>query len=169
MRKCLPLFFILFIAHSSFAQKSKKDYSVYVDSGFTVAVPERGAHMTGFFEQDSLVRIEAFFGFNFGDLRRNYYYDNNQLIMIIESQRLYNNNPGNKINADSVKINYEGRYLFLNNTLNSVKQNGHFSFMDMSADKQTMQDTFLKTSDDYKRIILEKSKKKKNRIYKKKS
>lgn len=153
MRYFVVIFFLIFISVTLPAQslfkKNKGNYYVLIDSGFVNPQPEAGATMKGIYEHDTLKKIECWYAFNFGDLQRDFHYWNGQLIMVMETQRLYNTTASNPMNPDSVKPNYQGRYLFEGGLLKSIKQDGHFSFMDTPADKNTMQDTFLKMSTEY--------------------
>lgn len=160
------LFAVTFSAHaqSSTKKQKSKNYYVYADTGFIEETPDRGAWMKAYYTSDSLKKIEAYYGFNFGDLRRSFYYWDDHLVLVLETQRLYNNSASNPINADSVKPNYEGRYVFERDSLTSVKQTGHFSFLDTPADKNSMEKTFVTMSTTYMSLFDELRKNKKNRI-----
>lgn len=101
---------------SAEAQNTKKPRSHYyvliADSTFVQAMPEKGATFKAYFKNDSLYKIETFFGFNFGDVRREYYYWNDSISLINEYQRLYNANATPPVNSDTIKVTYTGRYIF---------------------------------------------------------
>lgn len=172
MHKNSFLFFLMFIVFQVNAQSSEKQskknkikpYYVYADTGFTVIKPEKGTWIKGYYEGDSLIKIETWFGFNYGELHREYFYWGNNLIIVNETQKVYNNTNGNFVDVDSIKPNYTARYLFDGNKLTSIKQEGNYSFMDIPAGKQMMQDTFLEMSKNYMQFVEELKKKKKNRI-----
>lgn len=171
MRLILVLFICFNLTQSAYSQHTpgKKDYYVLIDdSSFTPTTPDKGAWIKGYYEKDSLQKIEIWFGYNFGDLRREFYYWKGQLIMVTETQRLYSTNPEARINIDSVKPNYNARYTFLNGKLKDVNQKGTYSFQDTPADKATMEATFLNLSAQYIKTLDEKRAVKKNRIKQKK-
>ncbi|MBC8046377.1 MAG: hypothetical protein H7Y00_06245 [Fimbriimonadaceae bacterium] len=152
-------------------QKKKKKgyYYISVDSGFVEKEPERGAVLNAFYEKDTLIKISCWYGFNFGDLRRDFHYWNDKLIMVTEIQRLYSYTETKPVDFDTIKPNFEGRYLFENGRLTSVKQDGSFSFMDTPADKDSMQNTFIIMSNNYKQLAENERANKKNRKKMKKS
>ncbi|MFN0274417.1 MAG: hypothetical protein ACKVPJ_01630 [Chitinophagales bacterium] len=175
MRFTYLFVFLLFVPTMLQAQdvggkkKKKGNYYVLVDSGFLTFKPEQGAILKGIYEHDSLKKIECWYGFNFGDLRREFHYWNGQLIMIIESQRLYNGGTVGRVDADTIQPNYQGRYLFENSVIKSIKQDGSYSFLDTPADKNSMQETFLQMSAAYQAALDKERVNKKNRVKIKKS
>lgn len=171
MRFILAILIFFSFTTDAYSQhvKGKKNYYVLIDdSSFTSTMPDKGAWLKGFYERDSLQKIEVWFGFNFGDMRREFYYWEGNLIMVTEIQRLYSTNPAANINIDSVKPNYNAFYTYVNGKLKDVNQKGTYSFQDTPADKATMEATFLNLSSQYIKVLDEKRAIKKNRIRQKK-
>ena len=153
MKKILFLLLISgLIVQTGYSQnKSKKRvkpyYVVIDDASFTNTKSDRGATLTGYYEKDSLVRMVAWIGFASGDIRREFFYWQNNLIVVKETHRLYN--PQTSTDIDSIKPSYNARYVFTNGKLTDIKQKGSFSFTDMPSDKKTQEATYQAMSAQY--------------------
>lgn len=169
MKYAALLFLSVLLVRTADAQsghrKHKHDYTVVIDdSTFVQAMPDRGAKLTGYYKEDTIQKIVTWFGFNFGDVRRDYYYWKDSLIMVIETQKLYSTAADAHVNPDSVKASYTGRYIFSHNELTDVSQKGTYSISDTPADKGEMEKTFLALSDKYLTLLDQKRANKKSRI-----
>ncbi len=169
MKKVILFTFLSIVSLSVFAQnsskKNKKNYSIFIDdTTFVAAMPEQGATFTAFFKNDSIYRINTWFGFNYGDVTREYYYWHDTLTLILETQKMYAATAVPKINADSIKSHYTGRYIFKNGKLSDIAQKGNYSISDTPADRDETEATFLLLSDKYTKLAYKKAKNKKNRI-----
>jgi hypothetical protein len=149
------LLLLLMGAMQSFSQSASKKgtYYVVIDSVHPMQQTAKGSILKGYYERDTIQKIECWFGFQFGDLRRVFYFWQGRLIMVTEEQRLYDANAVSRENTDTVKPNYDGRYLFTDDKLTNLKQNGSFSFLDTPADKTSMQNTFLQMAADYQAML----------------
>jgi len=168
LKKLFIMLLAVSLISSAEAQNTKKPRSHYyvliADSTFVQAMPEKGATFKAYFKNDSLYKIETFFGFNFGDVRREYYYWNDSISLINEYQRLYNANATPPVNSDTIKVTYTGRYIFKKNKLTDISQKGSYSISDTPSSKEETQAAFLMLTKKYQDLAYEKRKKKKNRI-----
>lgn len=146
-------------------KKVRKHYYILVDdTSFVQAMPEQGATFKAYFKNDSLYKIETWFGFNFGDVRREYYFWNDSISLINEYQRLYNATATPKVNADTIKVTYTGRYIFKKGKLTDISQKGNYSISDTPASKSETEAAFLLLTTKYQQLAYEKRKKKQNRV-----
>ncbi len=146
-------------------KKSRKHYYIEIsDSTFVSAMPEQGATFKAYFKGDSLYKIETWFGFNFGEVRREYYYFHDTISLINETQKLYSATAVPKINADTIKATYSGRYIFKMGKLTDISQKGSYSISDTPSSKAETEAAFNMLASKYKQLAYEKRKKKKNRI-----
>ncbi|MEZ5014060.1 MAG: hypothetical protein R2794_07190 [Chitinophagales bacterium] len=144
--------------------KSKRHYYVDInDSSFVAAMPENGATMRGYFRNDTIYRIETWFGFNFGEVTRVYYYWKGELSLVNETQKLYNAKAVSKEQSDSIKVSYTGRYIFKNRTLTDISQKGTYSISDTPSSKEETQAALLMLSDKYLGLLYDRRNEKKNR------
>jgi hypothetical protein len=166
MKYLFQFILVFIVCNGVYAQKhNKSDYMIIIDdSTFVAATPERGATLKGIYKMNSLEKIETWFGFNFGEVRRDYFYWNDTLIMVTESQKLYSAKEENKINPDTIKASYTGRYLFKGGRLTDISQKGNYSISDTAADKKEVEATFFSLSEKYVSLLNEKRQKKKNRL-----
>lgn len=147
-------------------KKSKKNYYILInDTSFVNAMPENGAELRAYFVNDTLSKITTWFGFNFGDVTRDYFYWEDTLSLVNETQKLYNATAVPKINPDSIKISYSGRYIFRGGKLMEISQKGNYSISDTPATKNETEAVLLSLSEKYRKLVYEKRKKKKNRIH----
>lgn len=168
MKKVLIFSLLCTLGVTLFAQngskKNKHHYFVYIDdTSFVTSMPEQGASLTAYFKNDTLYKIKTWFGFNFGDVTREYFYWNDTLNLIIETQKMYASTAVPKINPDSVKAHYTGRYIFKKGKLTDISQKGNYSISDTPSTKAETEATFLMLSDKYRKVAYTKAKKKKNR------
>ncbi len=164
------IFFILLAVSSvSFAQSSKKknkhNYMIMIDdTSFVNAMPEQGATLKAYFINDTISEIKTWFGFNFGDVTRDYFYWDDTLIVVNETQKLYSATAVPKINADTIKASYTGRYLFKHGQLTDISQKGSYSISDTPANKEETNAVLTSLSDKYRKLAYAKRAKKKNRL-----
>ncbi len=145
-------------------KKSKHDYYIIIDdTSFVSAMPEKGAVLKAYFLNDTLNKITTWFGFNFGDVTRDYYYWEDTLMLVNETQKLYSATAVPPINPDSVKVSYTGRYIFKAGKLSDISQKGSYSISDTPATKAETETVLVSLSDKYRKLVYEKRKKKKNR------
>lgn len=145
-------------------KKSKKHYSIFIDdTSFVASMPEQGATLTAYFKNDTVYKIKTWFGFNFGDVSREYFYWNDTLSLIIETQKMYNGAAIPAINPDSIKAHYSGRYIFKKGKLTDISQKGNYSISDTPSSKEETEATFLMLSEKYRKVAYAKARKKKNR------
>jgi hypothetical protein len=145
--------------------KLRKHYYILIDdSTFVNAMPEQGATLKAYFKNDTLYKIETWFGFNFGEVTRDYYYWNDTLSLVNETQKLYNATTIPKIDPDTIKISYSGRYIFQKNKLTGINQKGSYSISDTPQTKEETQAALVMLSEKYRGLAYEKRKSKKNRI-----
>ena len=142
----------------------KQYYVLTTDTTFVQAIPDQGATFKAYFKNDSLYKIETWFGFNFGDVEREYFYWNDSIKLINEYQKLYNSLANPKPNPDTIKVTYTGRYIFKHNVLTDISQKGSYSISDTPQGKQEIEAGFLMLTEKYKKLAYDKRKKKKNRI-----
>lgn len=146
-------------------QKVRKHYYIEItDSSFVTSMPEKGATFRAYFKNDSLYKVETWFGFNFGDVSRVYFYWDDSITLVNETQKLYNANAEPKINPDSIKASYTGRYIFQHDELTGISQKGNYSISDTPQSKEETQGALLMLAYKYKAIAYEARKHKKNRI-----
>lgn len=146
-------------------KQSRKHYYVTInDSSFVSAMPEQGATFKAYFKGDSLYKIETWFGFNFGDVRRDYFYFKDTISLINETQKLYSATTLPKVNPDTIKATFTGRYIFKMGKLTDISQKGNYSISDTPSSKAETEAAFLMLATKYKMLAYEKRKKKKNRI-----
>lgn len=146
-------------------QKVRKHYYIEItDSSFVTSMPEQGATFKAYFKNDSLYKVETWFGFNFGDVERVYFYWADSISLINETQKLYNATAVPKINPDSIKESYTGRYIFKGDKLTGISQKGNYSISDTPQTKDETQAALLMLAYKYKALAYERSKSKKNRI-----
>ncbi len=161
---CVLLLTPVYSQNSPKNNKRKNYFILIDDASFANSKPERGACLKAHYKNDTLQNIETWFGFNFGDLKRDFFYWNNQLIVVTEIQKLYSSQHGSPINTDSIKPNFTARYLFSDTVLTDVIQKGSYNFMDSPADKNTMQATLFNLSEQYVSVLDERRADKKNRL-----
>lgn len=146
-------------------KNSRKNYYVLItDTSFVQAIPEQGASLKAYFKNDSLYKIETWFGFNFGEVTREYYFWDDTIKLINEYQKLYNPLGVPKPDPDTIKVTYSGRYIFKNNVLTDISQKGSYSISDTPQGKNDIEAGFMMLIDKYKKLAYDKRKKKKNRI-----
>ncbi|MFI5171088.1 MAG: hypothetical protein ACHQFW_01790 [Chitinophagales bacterium] len=159
------LFPLMLAGFSQGSSKKIKAYYIFInDTSFVTAMPEQGATFKAYFQDNALYKIETWFGFNFGDVSREYFYWNDTITLINETQKLYSATAVPKIDPDTIKSHYTGRYIFKNGKLSDIAQKGSYSISDTPSSKDETEVTFLMLSDKYRKIAYEKAKKKKNRI-----
>lgn len=168
MKKVLIFSILCTVGVSLFAQngtkKNKHHYSVFIDdTTFVSSMPDQGATLIAYFKNDTIYKITTWFGFNFGDVTREYFYWNDTLNMIIETQKMYASTAIPKINPDSIKAHYTGRYIFKKGKLMDIAQKGNYSISDTPSTKDETESTFLMLSEKYRKVAYTKAKKKKNR------
>lgn len=162
---CLFFLFTTGTQAQSSGKKGKGNYYVEIkDSTFAGTKPQRGATLTGYYTNDSIEKVVTWFGFNYGDLTRKYFYWKNNLILIVEEQRLYNTTTQLPADPSAVKPNFTGRYIFVDGKLTDMKETGTYSFNDTPSDKASQEAMFLSFSDKYMKLLNEARAKKKNRI-----
>jgi len=145
--------------------KVRKHYYILItDSSFVNSMPERGASLKAYFKNDSIYKIETWFGFNFGEVTRDYYYWNDSITLVNETQKLYNANAEPKVDPDTVKVTYTGRYIFQGDKLTGINQKGSYSISDTPQSKDEVQAAMLMLAYRYKNIAYERRKVKKNRV-----
>jgi len=169
MRLITLLLLLTFSFNGLFGQnsqkKNKNDYYILIsDTSFVASMPEQGATLKAEFKNDKITKITTWFGFNFGDVTREYYYWNDSLITVLETQKLYNGSAVPKIVPDSVKASYTGRYVFKKGKLTDISQKGSYSISDTPTTKEETEVIFLMLSKKYIDLVNEKRAKKKNRI-----
>ncbi len=168
MKRIVLFLLILSVGTHVFSQtsklKSRRNYYILLsDTSFVQSMPERGATLKAYFKNDSLAKIETWFGFNFGDVTRDYYYWHDTLTLIIETQKLYNAMADPPLNADTIKANYTGRYIFKKRVLTDISQKGSYSISDTPSTKEEQQAAFLMLSDKYTKVAYDKRRDKKLR------
>ncbi len=151
--------------HAQKQEKIRKHYYIVIDdSSFVNAMPENGATLKAYFKNDTLYKIETWFGFNFGDVTRDYFYWRDTLSLIIETQKLYNASAVPKIDPDTVKVTYTGRYIFKNNHITGMSQKGSYSISDTPQSKEETEVALMLLSNKYRVLAYDKRKSKKNRV-----
>ena len=166
-RNILFVFLLLSGVGASQAQTAKvrKHYYIQItDSSFVNSMPERGASLIAYFKNDSIYKVETWFGFNFGEVTRDYFYWNDSITLVNETQKLYNATAEPKINPDTVKVTYTGRYIFQHDKLTGINQKGSYSISDTPQSKDDVQVAMLMLAYKYRDLAYEKRKSKKNRI-----
>lgn len=145
--------------------KVRKHYYILItDSSFVQAMPEQGATFKAYFKNDSLYKVETWFGFNFGEVTRDYFYWNDSISLINETQKLYNATAMPKIDPDTVKVSYTGRYIFKGDKLTGISQKGSYSISDTPQSKEETEVAMLMLANKYKALAYERRMVKKNRI-----
>jgi len=145
--------------------KVRKHYKINItDSTFVQSMPEQGASFTAYFKQDSLYKVETRFYFNFGEVARDYFYWRDSISLINETQKLYNATALPKVNADTVKVTYSGRYIFQHDKLTGISQKGSYSISDTPQSKDETEVALRMLAYKYKALAYERAKSKKNRI-----
>jgi hypothetical protein len=146
-----------------FSGGKKRNYTVTIDDGsFSKSAPEQGATLVGTWQDGQLISLEAWYGFDYGDIRRDFYFWDSLLITVTERHRLYNaKNPG--LDIDSVPTCFNAQYVFENGELTSIKQTGTYSFAEGPQDRRSMQAMYQSMAADYRKAIEEKASKKRNR------
>lgn len=134
------------------------------DTSFVNAMPEQGATLKAYFINDTISEIKTWFGFNFGEVTRDYFYWDDTLIVVNETQKLYSATAVPKVNADTIKASYTGRYLFKHGQLSDISQKGSYSISDTPANKDETNAVLTSLSDKYKRLVYAKRERKKNRL-----
>lgn len=145
-------------------KKNKEYYILIDDTTFVSAMPDQGATLKAYFKKDTLYKIETWFGFNFGEVSREYFYWNDTITLINETQKLYSATAVPKVNPDSIKSHYSGRYIFKKGRLTDISQKGNYSISDTPSNRDETETTFLLLSDKYRKVAYAKAKKKKNRL-----
>lgn len=149
-------------AQSKKPKKVKPYYVVIDDASFTNTKSDRGAKLTGYYINDSISRMESWTGFASGDIRREFFYWRDTLLVVTETHRLYNPNTTTPI--DSIKPTYNARYVFVNGKINDIKQKGSFSFTEIPSDKKTQEAMYLSISAQYVEALNKARAIKENRI-----
>jgi hypothetical protein len=153
------------MCQTAFGQKNirPKNYRIDImDASFTSSNPEQGAYLRAEYKNDTIVSMEAWFGFNYGDIRRSFYFWQGELITVTEVQRLYNGKDA-EVELDSIKPCFNARYLFEEGALTSIKQTGTYSFIDGPQDKKSVEAMYLSFNEQYQVALNEKRAVKKNR------
>ncbi len=161
------LFLMVACVSSAYSQQQKvrKHYYILItDSSFVQAMPEQGASFKAYFKNDSLYKIETWFGFNFGDVTRDYFYWRDSITLVNETQKLYSATAVPKIDPDTIKVSYTGRYIFNNDKLTGINQKGSYSISDTPQSKEETQAALLMLAYKYKALAYERSLNKKNRV-----
>lgn len=169
MKNKLFIFIAISLISASLQAQSGKSgrkqyYVLITDTSFVQAIPEQGATFKAYFKNDSLYKIETWFGFNFGEVKREYYFWGDSIKLINEYQKLYNPLGIPKPNPDTIKVTYSGRYIFKKNILTDISQKGSYSISDTPQGKKDIEAGFLMLTEKYKKLAYDKRKKKKNRI-----
>lgn len=167
--KVYAFLFLLAVSTPSFAQSGKKknkhNYMILInDTSFVSAMPEQGATLKAYFINDTISEIKTWFGFNFGEVTRDYFYWDDTLIVVNETQKLYSATAVPKINPDTIKTSYNGRYLFKKGQLTDISQKGSYSISDTPANKDETNAVLTSLSDKYRKLVYAKRAKKKNRL-----
>ncbi len=159
------LFSLIITGFTQNGSRKTKQYFILVDdTSFVSAMPERGATLKAYFKKDTLYKIETWFGFNFGDVSREYFYWNDTITLINETQKLYSAASVPKIDPDTIKSHYSGRYIFKKGKLIDIAQKGNYSISDTPSNKAETEAAFLMLSEKYCQIAKAKARIKKNRF-----
>ena len=165
----IGIFFLILtlVSFSATAQVSKKGkkYNYYVtikDGSFTNSKPEQGASLKGIWNDGQMIELNAWYGFNYGDIQRNFFFWNDELITVTEVHRLYNPKDPN-LNLDSIPSCFNAQYVFEKGELINIKQTGTYSFAEGPQDRKSMQDMYINFARNYSALIHEKAESKRNR------
>jgi hypothetical protein len=97
-------------------------------------VPDGGGELTGFFKNDSIVKISEWIGLSYGNRVREYYYKSNKLIFVYEKFQSFVQKNNGELDHDKIKTTFEGRYYFDKDKLIEQKISGKRTFEDNSSD-----------------------------------
>ena len=101
---------------------------------FLDQVPDGGGELTGFFKNDSIVKISEWIGLSYGNRTREYYYKSNKLIFVYEKFQSFIQKNNGELDHDKIKTTFEGRYYFNKDKLIEQKISGKRTFEDNSSD-----------------------------------
>lgn len=110
---------------------AQKDFTVKElhNEDYLDQVPDQGAHLKGYFKNDTLYKIEEWFGLTRGNSLTEYYLWDGELIFVYQRESLYKqimNNPDGFIGFDHDKpqVTFESRLHFKNGRLFNKNNRG---------------------------------------------
>lgn len=102
---------------------------------FMEHVTDGGGSITGYFKNDSIVKIVEWIGLSYGNGTREFYFKKARLFFVYEKfQSFVVNDTTGEMDHDAVKTSFEGRYYFNKDKLIEQKTTGKRVFEDESAD-----------------------------------
>jgi hypothetical protein len=76
------------------------------------AQPDNGAELKGYFNKDTLYRMELEFGLSYAACKYDYYFSKGQLVFIYETEEDYPTKTDGGLNYDKTVLAFEGRYYY---------------------------------------------------------
>lgn len=117
-------------------------------------VTDGGGELTGYYKNNTLLKITDWVGISSGIIKDEYYFDNNKLIFVYETQQRFGFNDSLQTNDYSkLKTVFEGRYYIYNDSLiQKVVKGTPFSTSANQPDKK-VSDTHLKKIYKYTELL----------------
>jgi hypothetical protein len=98
---------------------------------FLENIPDGGGELTGYYKNDSIVKIVEWIGLSYGNRTREFYFRKTQLFFVYEKfESFARNDTTGEADLSKIKTSFEGRYYFHNNKLTEQKTSGKRTFQD---------------------------------------
>jgi hypothetical protein len=105
------------------------------DEEFLENMPDGGGELTGYYRNDSIVKIVEWIGLSYGNRTREFYFTKSQLFFVYEKfESFISNDTTGEVDHSKIKTTFEGRYYFNNNKLIEQKTLGKRTFEEESFD-----------------------------------
>jgi hypothetical protein len=123
---------------------------------FMENMTDGGGSLTAYFQNGEILKIKEWIGLSNGIMQHSYYYKNEQLVYVLETEEYFAVNDSMELDYSKLDKMFRGDFYFQNNKLIDIATLGHNRFEDNANDPEK---EFLKNSINYKKIILHKGKK----------
>jgi hypothetical protein len=121
---------------------------------FMENMTDGGGSLTGYFENDKLLRIKEWIGLSYGVTQHNFYFRKDQLVFVLETEdHFYIDSTGT--DHSRFDQHFRGDYYFTNNKLVDMVSLGHNRF---EIDTNDPEREFLQLATKYQQLILKKKK-----------
>jgi hypothetical protein len=119
------------ISHDSTLKKKTLENEEFLKN-----MPDGGGELTGYYKNESIVKIVEWIGLSYGNRTREFYFRRGQLFFVYEKFESFarNDTTGETDFSKSPMITFEGRYYFNNNKLIEQKTSGKRTFEDATSD-----------------------------------
>ena len=111
--------------------------------------------MTGYFQNDNLVRVKEWIGLSYGVTEHNFYFNKNRLVYVLETEDDFYVDDSLGTDHSRFGQHFRGDYYFTKSKLIDMVTLGHNRF---EIDTNDPEKEFLNLAAKYQRIILNKTK-----------